>query len=322
MLVSIVVPIYNSAKYIEKCVTSLLEQTYDEIEYIFIDDASSDDSRAFLDKTIERFPSRKPQTRIISHKVNQGSAMARSAGLHVAKGDYILQADSDDYCTPDYVEKLVSRAEETGADIVVCDYSMIIGDKLKPVKTGIYCQSVEDFNFNTMIGILHNGLWNKLIRRSLFVDNDIDFIEGLNMSDDKSVMFRLGYCAKSVAHVDSTCYFYNNSNPIAITNTNITKLIPFALSLCQLVDSYFENKELNDRMKQAISFFKKGVEGMILIYSNSRADDIRALGNTGDADIMEHPFLPYSYKLAVKSYENNCNAGVAIIRSIRRLTKR
>ena len=122
MLVSIIIPVYNSEKYVERCVKSLFEQKYQDIEFIFVDDGSTDNSMNILNRLLDEYPAVKERVVILSHAENKGCAMARLEGMKHATGEYLIQVDSDDYVTPDYIEKLVTSAQKYGSDVVVCDY--------------------------------------------------------------------------------------------------------------------------------------------------------------------------------------------------------
>lgn len=121
-LVSYIIPIYNVSDYIEKSVGSLLEQSYSNIEYIFINDCSSDDSEIKLRRIIEEFPERRNKIKVITNKQNLGSATTRNIGLDMSRGEYVMFADSDDWISCDYVESMVHKIESGGDDIVYCDY--------------------------------------------------------------------------------------------------------------------------------------------------------------------------------------------------------
>lgn len=117
-----IVPIYDVSAYIEKSVRSLLEQSYSNIEYIFINDCSSDDSEIKLCRIIEEFPERRNKIKVITNEQNLGSATTRNIGLDMARGKYVMFADSDDWISCDYVESMVHQIESGSDDIVYCDY--------------------------------------------------------------------------------------------------------------------------------------------------------------------------------------------------------
>lgn len=122
MKISVITPIYNVEHFIAHCVETLMRQTLDEVEYIFVNDATPDDSMGVLNKTLEKFPEKLSQVRILTHAENKGLPAARNTGLEVATGKYIFHCDSDDFMEPDTLKMLYDTAEEQDADYVWCDY--------------------------------------------------------------------------------------------------------------------------------------------------------------------------------------------------------
>ncbi len=114
--VSVISPFYKVAPFIERCAESLLGQTLEDVEFIFVDDASPDESRELLEKVIARHPER--DARIVTHEANKGLPAARNAGLAVATGEFIFHCDSDDWVEPDMLEKMYKAAADNGADYV------------------------------------------------------------------------------------------------------------------------------------------------------------------------------------------------------------
>ena len=116
--VSILVPFYKVEKYVGRCVESLFAQTYQNIEYVFVNDCTKDRSVEILQQTIDRFPERKSQVILIQHEHNKGLGGARHTAFAASRGRYIMHVDGDDLLPLDAVEKLVKAAEKSGADIV------------------------------------------------------------------------------------------------------------------------------------------------------------------------------------------------------------
>ena len=110
MKVSVLVPVYGVERYIGQCAESLMEQTYKDVEYIFVNDCTRDDSIGRLNQVLERYPERRIQVRIINHEKNMGLGMARQSGLNAATGDAVVNVDSDDYVAREMIEKLVALA--------------------------------------------------------------------------------------------------------------------------------------------------------------------------------------------------------------------
>ena len=120
--VSILVPVYGVERYIENCAVTLFEQTYENIEYVFVNDSTKDRSMEMLHDVMERYPLRRDNVHIITHEVNRGLGAARKTALLNATGDFVMHVDSDDSLSLDAVEMLVDKAIQTGADIVDCGY--------------------------------------------------------------------------------------------------------------------------------------------------------------------------------------------------------
>ena len=120
--VSILVPVYGVERYIENCAVTLFEQTYENIEYVFVNDSTKDRSMEILHEVMERYPLRRDNVHIITHEVNRGLGAARKTALLNATGDFVMHVDSDDSLSLDAVEMLVDKAIQTGADVVDCGY--------------------------------------------------------------------------------------------------------------------------------------------------------------------------------------------------------
>lgn len=206
--VSIIVPIYNVEKYIERCVVSLFDQTYSDIEFVFVDDCSPDRSIDILNQVLERYPERAKNTSIIRHTVNRGLAAARNTGLNSCNGTLVWNIDSDDYVELDAVEKLVRKQIETGADIVTGLMIKHGFDKDSILSSPKY-RSKSEMVLDMMQLTINHFIVGRLIRKSLFDDNGIRAQEGVNIGEDCWFMTRLAYYAKSFAFLDDVVYHYD-----------------------------------------------------------------------------------------------------------------
>lgn len=133
--VAVVIPIYNVEDYIVRCAESLFSQTLDDMQFIFVDDASPDDSIARLEQTIEHFPHRKEQTIILHHPENLGLPTARATGLARVEAPYVAHCDSDDYVEPTMYAKLYENAIKNDSDMVICGWKNHFADGRE------YCES-------------------------------------------------------------------------------------------------------------------------------------------------------------------------------------
>jgi len=313
--VSIIIPVYNAQKYIEKCAKSLFSQTYDNIEFIFVDDCSTDSSVKILNDVIDLYEERKHQVKLKSLASNKGSAFARREGMLNASGDYIIQVDSDDCVSDNYISELVNAIGDD-IDIVYCDFCYLVGNK--QIIHRMPELSVEEMLCSVVDGRIHASLANKLIRRSLIEDNNIYPISGINMFDDKSVVFRTLYFAKKVKHVPLALYYYNKNNESSISSLKKDNQIKNALEIVKLIDSFFSGKEISIKLGTSIEHFKIGVFAMFLLYgdksSNYEIDSLRR--KYSYKNIISQPKIPFYYKLSVIFYNCGFNLPIDFMRMI------
>lgn len=240
--VSILVPVYGVEKFIERCAISLFEQTFADIEFIFVNDCTPDNSIEILGKTIEKYPHRKSQVQIINHEVNKGLAGARNTGVERASGDYILHVDSDDYLELDTIELLYKKAIEETADIVTCDFLLEWENTSKVAKQKIGDSKVHCIQLMLSTDAMV-GLVNKLIKRSLYVENNIKSFEGINLGEDFVTTPRLVYFSNKIVKVDIPLYHYIKINENSYTK-NISKTsIDNIIFVFRELTSFFENKQ-------------------------------------------------------------------------------
>ena len=166
MKVTVISPFYKVAPFIERCAESLLSQTLQDVEFIFVDDASPDESREILEKVIARHPER--NVRIVTHAQNKGLPAARNTGLAEATGEFVYHCDSDDWVETDLLEKMVGKAEETGADFVYCDFWMQFEKSARYMVNPTYTNPEQMIKEGFLAGLMKYNVWNKLIKRSLY----------------------------------------------------------------------------------------------------------------------------------------------------------
>lgn len=199
-MISVIVPVYNVEKYLERCLNSIMEQSYEKLQMILIDDGSADLSGSICDNYKEG------DTRIeVIHKTNGGLSSARNAGLDAAVGDYIAFVDSDDWIEPEMLETMLKDMVQFDADMVVTGY----------VKTENGC-IVEQIRLGSGLmdgssalkGLLTSmdaHVWNRLYKKSLF--NDVRFMEGRNY-EDVEIMHKLLLKCRRVYYEDTHFYYY------------------------------------------------------------------------------------------------------------------
>lgn len=205
-LISICVPVYNVAPYIERCVRSLMEQDYPNLEYVFVDDCSTDNSMEILQSVLADYSERSKRTVIVTNERNHGLAYTRRVSIEHAQGTYILCIDSDDYAEPFMVQALYDKAAENAADIVSAGYYM---ETATPTIEAPYqCKDGEDYIEAVLTDRLQH-LCNKLVRRTLFTEGRPCFApEGLDYMEDRTTMLLLASKAKRITAVNKPTYHY------------------------------------------------------------------------------------------------------------------
>lgn len=183
--ISVIIPVYNVEKYLYKCVDSVINQTYKNLEIILVDDGSPDNSSKICDdyaKMDERIK--------VVHKTNGGLSSARNSGLMVATGDYICFFDSDDFVELDIIEKLTGRIEQSEEDVCVCGYKVEVYNKKEQVESSLEVIPRWEINdklsahkYEQLLGVCGYA-WNKLYKREFLAVNGLFFEEGVSLIED------------------------------------------------------------------------------------------------------------------------------------------
>ena len=208
VLISVIVPVYNTSQYINKCIQSLVNQSLNEIEIILVDDGSTDDSGAICDRWGEK------DSRIkIIHQKNSGSAMARQRGLDSSIGEYVIICDSDDWVDATAYEKAYKKAKEDCSDIVFFGYVA----EYKDGRSEVWNRKFTDLNNIelTRQEIMNTSWfhsWNKLFKRTLFKDYDISYTKGINVGEDALILQKL-LCIRplKISWLEESLYHYRIS---------------------------------------------------------------------------------------------------------------
>lgn len=238
--VSILVPVYGVEKFIYKCAQSLFEQTYNNIEYIFVDDCTSDNSISILKNTLQNYPKRVAGTRIVKHLTNRGLAAARNTAIDAARGDFVLFVDSDDWIDKDFVEKLICSQIEGSYDVVTaaCLEHKLNGNNVILPKD----LSPQDNCLEILSRSQPSVVWGRLIKKSIFTENRLLCIEGVNMGEDLQQTPRIFYHARSCAIQPETRYHYNRLNESSYTQGRSLKMDYQMWKSFDSLRDYFKDK--------------------------------------------------------------------------------
>lgn len=260
--VSVIVPIYKVEPFVARCAQSLMEQTLIDVEYIFVDDASPDGSIAVLRRVLADYPKRSNHIKVLTHAENKGLPAARNTGLAVAKGEYIFHCDSDDFVDSDMLEQLYRKATETDADIVWCDWWLSFAKSERYMKQPEYPKPMEALK-GMLSGVMKFNVWNKLIRRSLYVENNIAFPSGYGMGEDMTIM-RLFARASKVAYLPKAFYHYVQLNTGAFSKTYSNRHLEELQHNVSLLLSDLQQL-FGEQLKKEMAFFQLDVKFPFLI---------------------------------------------------------
>lgn len=237
--VSVLVPFYNVEQYVGRCVESLFSQTYSNIEYVFVNDCTPDNSMDIINEYIDKFNVRNKCV-IINHEVNKGISASRNDCLDNATGDYILFIDSDDYIDKDMVELLLKAAIENNADISGCGYIEEYKDhsvEMPQRYTNDHTEMMRAITVLTIKGVM----WKLLIRRSVVEENQVRFIPDNTMVDDYLFCCQVFFYAKRFASVDKCMYHYIQYNPNNYSKTREFNITSQAKAIIKTEEFYKEN---------------------------------------------------------------------------------
>lgn len=243
--ISVIVPIYNAALYVEKCVESILNQSFKDFELLLVDDRGVDNSMEIVAQVLARYPD--ASARIITQPFNKGVSSARNVGTLAATGQYIYYIDSDDFMAPYALELLINASGSEGADVVY-------GDHYNVAYPGEVVTSEHRIDEPRMVAeqlpspmlwvdywpVVIPSPWNILIRRSMLAEHKIDFTEGV-VYEDVLWNLKILAAAKDVVYMREPTYYYRLQNESimrgAIKPRNIESALVFCRQAIEFIDS-------------------------------------------------------------------------------------
>ena len=301
---SIIVPVYNTEQYLEKCLDSLVKQTLKEIEIILINDGSPDNSEVIIKKYLKMYNNIK-----YIKKDNGGLSSARNEGLKHVQGEYIGFVDSDDYVKVDMFEKMYNKIIKDKSDIVICDMVYELNGK-----------DISDTNFKDF-GILNKNeailmyldnnyfrahVINKIFKKELFTG--LTFLEG-EVYEDVDIFYKLLHKSSKISFIDEKLYFYNQGNFQSITKRKFNLKNIVLLNNHEKMIEFFKNNGYSKEICEACErIYFIATIGLIEMAFNSKSrlsksefNEIRkSLLNSINYNIYENGRIKY--------YENNKNS--------------
>lgn len=220
--ISVIIPVYNSERYLRKCFDSVVNQSFSNFEVIVVDDGSDDGSLGIIKEYEDKYNN----FRLVSIS-KSGVSEARNIGIKESRGKYLSFIDSDDFVLPNFLEILYNNIKKDNTDIACCNYYLYWPEKNFRIRD-IMCLTSGIYNSDKIIHSLvkdvriHFFLWNKLWKRSLFVDNDIKFPNN-KCYEDMYVSLAAFYFSNSVSVVSYPLYFYTRRKDSYESSVNFKK---------------------------------------------------------------------------------------------------
>ena len=243
-MISVITPVYNTEKYLDSCIQSILAQTYTNFELLLIDDGSTDSSGVICDKYAEL------DSRVrVFHKENGGASSARNMGLDNAKGEWVTFVDSDDWLDVDLYEKMRKSAYNEQSEIVVSGVK--IEENGKSIWTLQCPQNYVDkaslSNLRMIESPIFSSIWNKLIKRELLKKHNIRFDDRLQMWDDLWIVLRLRFFEPKISIVGDSFYHYRMTESPSIIKSATSKKVSSQLLCASLLANFFSENNATEK---------------------------------------------------------------------------
>jgi len=239
MKVSIIVPVYNSEKTLNRCLNSIINQTYPNLEILLINDGSTDSSS----KICENYAATDTRIKYFSRE-NQGVSAVREFGLSQATGEYLIHFDSDDWAEPEMIADMADEAIKQNADLLICDFYVdtpkgVIYSRQRPTSL----QPLQVLH-EILSGTLHGSTWNKLVRTELFFMKNIHFPMDVNYCEDVIMWVDFLQNDVNVAYLPIAYYHYDyNTNTDSITRNYTRKTLEQRKSFITILEHKLDNNE-------------------------------------------------------------------------------
>lgn len=245
--VSVIVPVYNVEKYLDQCLSSLVNQTLQSIEIIVVNDGTKDNSQCIIDRFVEEYPN-KIKSLV---KDNGGLGDARNFGISYATGEYIGFIDSDDYVDSQMFEKMYKVAQAENSDLVLCDlqYFYEFSDE-KMTKEGLV--RIKEHDVHKTIFLSPLFAWNKLYRRTLFIESGLNYPLGL-WYEDIPVTVPFFSLAKKISYVNETLIYYRQRSSSIMASVDNPK-VKDIFEIMDLCLTYFKKNDILEEYQDEIEF--------------------------------------------------------------------
>ncbi|MCR5733682.1 MAG: glycosyltransferase [Lachnospiraceae bacterium] len=287
--VSIVMPVYNAAAFLEESISDLLAQTYTDFELICVNDGSTDDSKRIIDG----FAGKDNRIRLISQE-NRGGGAARNSGYDETSGEYILFLDADDRFEKDLIEKTVTVAEQEQCDVLIFAADEFHFDTGKKRPAPWLLQSGYDDYDGNPFHYTTSTVWNKLYRREFLIDNSIRFMDERVIADAMYFVFFALAKASRISFLDDVLIHYRSMNPHSTTSRHDSRPLDILTVLETIWNRVKDDEELLEKKSIYINFavkylfermgWFKSCDGLSQVYNALHSDGFSRIGLTEDND--------------------------------------
>ena len=235
-LVSLLIPIYKVENFIDRCLISLFSQTYKNIEFVFVDDCSPDNSVKHIYKLLDDYPLIKSMVKVIHHERNRGLTAARHTALLAATGEYVWHIDSDDFIAIDAVEVLVQQAVEHNADMIVFQAKEIRGN-IEYFIENLIPKDKNEYLQLALTRCCHYEIWLRFCRQELY--ENLSFDERIGSGEDYATTPRLIFLSSIIVYLPKVCYYYIRGNENSYTATSNVSMIESHKLVMSLLSDFF-----------------------------------------------------------------------------------
>lgn len=302
-VISVIIPVYNAENYIVECARSLLGQTYRNIEFIFIDDCSTDSSFKKLEMVVGEYPGL--NVRIVRHSENKGAAASRNDGLSLATGDYIGFVDADDWIEPEMYERMCREMSRNKADVVVCGYYRDYADRTEEIMPKpVTEESGKTELIRNYLAQSLTPLWNMLVKADLLKEHRIRFLDGFDWCEDFNVSSKVYYYSNNICFLDEPLYHYRDNLSSYCHTVSVRKYVSRLRNVLDLYD-FFKDKEIYGGVKKSL-FYRILLSKQFYLYETKEITAYMTLCPEANGYILSNPLYGKKSKLvewlAVKLY--------------------
>lgn len=259
--VSIIVPMFNSEKFITRCVESLINQTYENIEIIVIDDGS-------IDNSVNKLSKYKDERLKVYKKENEGVSLARNYGIKKSTGDYLLFVDSDDYIENIMVGELINRLNDKST-FVLCNNNEIFKNRID--KRILFSGKEGNINKEIVLREIANGnaglVCSKLISSNIVKDNNITFDESLKVGEDQIFFLEVAEKTDKFLYINKELYHYDRRNDESATIKYQENLHKNFICLKSKVEDFFVRNNLSSNYDKELLFYKQ-ISFLWVVFNN------------------------------------------------------